>query len=376
MADMDFEIEFLPVGDASKAGDSIAIRYGSQGIYEVIVIDGGTGDSGEALVEHIKAVYGANTVIEHAICTHPDNDHASGLRKVLELLPVKNLWIHGVWHHASEMLPYYEDKKLTVEALHKKLRAEYPIVEELITLARAQQTSVFEPFEGRQIGPFTVLSPTQWAYARLVPQFRKGPAPDIEFLKKENMWLGEITQRSIFAQILEKAAEKVITWVSERWEVELLKEGAITAAENETSTVLHGQFGTSSVLLTADAGANALWWACDSAQRRGIDFSTLHLVQVPHHGSRSNVTPTVLDRLLGPKLARGSPETRKAIVSAPKDDSQHPRKMVLNSFLRRGAGVRSTQGARYRYHSGTMPARSNEKAAEVFGFFDQVEDYD
>ena len=66
---------------------------------------------------------------------------------------------------------------------------------------------------------------------------------------------------------------------------------------------------------------------------------------------------------------------KKAIVSAPKDDEKHPRKMVLNAFTRRGAGVHSTQGIKFRYHSG-MPARLNETDAQVFGFFDKVEAYD
>jgi len=92
---MDFEIEFLPVGDASKAGDAIVARYGANGQYTVTVIDGGTEDSGAKIVEHIKGVYGSNTVVDHAISTHPDTDHASGLRKILEALPVNNLWLHG-----------------------------------------------------------------------------------------------------------------------------------------------------------------------------------------------------------------------------------------------------------------------------------------
>ncbi len=61
---MDFELEFLPVGDSSKAGDAILIRYGTNGQYQVIVIDGGTDESGDALVEHIERHYGAMTVIE------------------------------------------------------------------------------------------------------------------------------------------------------------------------------------------------------------------------------------------------------------------------------------------------------------------------
>jgi beta-lactamase superfamily II metal-dependent hydrolase len=368
---MDFEIEFLPVGDASKAGDAIVARYGANGQYAVTVIDGGTEDSGAKIVEHIKGVYGNNTVVDHVICTHPDTDHASGLRNVLEALPVNNLWLHGLWHHSAQILPFFEDKRWTQQGLETAIRTEYAIIEELIDLASAQNTPVYEPFAGQQIGPFTVLSPTEWAYLRLVPQFRKTPAPDVDALKAENMWVGEPRVPSVLGSLLEKA----ISWIPEFWEYELLKEGAITAAENETSTVLYGRFGATSVLLTADAGVNGLSWSCDFAQKNGMDLSTLDMVQVPHHGSRSNVTPSVLDRLLGQKLPRGSAEKRQAIVSCPKDDENHPRKMVMNAFLRRGAGVRKTQGANLRFHSGTMPQRA-ETHAVPFGFFDKVEAYD
>ena len=70
-----------------------------------------------------------------------------------------------------------------------------------------------------------------------------------------------------------------------------------------------------------------------------------------------------------------SPLTSTAIVSAPMDDENHPRKMVLNAFLRRGAPVSSTQGSRYRFYCG-MPARDTEIPSEPFGFFDKVEAYD
>jgi beta-lactamase superfamily II metal-dependent hydrolase len=369
---MDFEIEFFPVGDSSKAGDAIVARYGNGGAYAVTVIDGGTEDTGSAIVEHIKTTYGPATIVDDLISTHPDSDHASGLRKVLAELPVRRLWLHGIWHHSDEVLPFFEDKRWTRQGLETAIRKEYPMVAELIELAEKQKTPVLEPFAGHQIGPFTVLSPTKWAYVRLIPQFRRTPLPDVNRLKAERMWIEQPTAPSFFGALIEKA----ISWIPEIWEIELLKEGAVTAAENETSTVLYGRFGSLSILLTADAGVNALLWAANFAQQNGIDLATLNLVQVPHHGSRSNVTPSVLDRLLGPKLPRGAAEKRYAIVSCPKDDENHPRKMVMNAFMRRGAGVRKTQGARYRYHSGTMPHRPDEVLAMPFGFFDRVEAYD
>ena len=262
----------------------------------------------------------------------------------------------------------------TVQGLAAAIKKEYPIVNELIEVAQDRGIPIYEPFAGDQIGPFVVLSPTEEIYEHLIPQFRKTPEANADLLKKLGIWIGAQKQ-SPLAAIFEKAAAKITNWISEKWDVELLREGGVTAAENESSVVLYGNFDGTGVLLTADAGVNALTWACNSADALGLNLLSADLVQVPHHGSRRNVSPSVLDRLIGPARPKGSPELKKAIVSAPKDDADHPRKMVLNAFLRRGAGVRSTQGAKYRFH-GDMPPRDGEVTATVFGFFEQVEEYD
>lgn len=372
---MNFEIEFHPVGNGEKAGDAISVRYGVPGDYKVMIIDGGTDESGESVVDHVKTVYGRNTVVSDVVNTHPDSDHACGLREILRELPVERLWLHGVWHHAEAITGLFDDTRWTAEGLARRIRADYPVIVDLLDIAAERQVPVYEPFAGKKIGPFTVLSPNEQTYLHLVPQFRKTPAPNVELLKQRNIWLGGGPKLGTLAALLEKAAEKVTSWIPERWEAELLKEGGITAAENESSTVLFGDFGATKILLTADAGVNALNWACINAMALGIDISSAKLIQVPHHGSRRNVAPSVLDQILGPMLPKGATPIRRAIVSAPKDDAKHPRKMVLNAFLRRGAPVRSTQGSLYRYSVG-MPDRPGMVPAEVFGFFDRVEAYD
>ena len=49
------EVEFLAVGDGSRAGDAIAVRYGDVNDYKLMIVDGGTADTGEAIVAHLKA---------------------------------------------------------------------------------------------------------------------------------------------------------------------------------------------------------------------------------------------------------------------------------------------------------------------------------
>ncbi|WP_293941563.1 MBL fold metallo-hydrolase [Sphingomonas sp.] len=369
---MEYEIEFHPVGDASKAGDAISLRYWDGTNHQIIIVDGGTDTAGEVLVEHIRLHYGADTHISHVINTHPDTDHACGLRAVLKNFSVGTLWLHGVWHHAEEMLPYFSDPRWTVGGLEKAIRKNYGVISELLDLAAEKNIPVYEPFQGTQIGPLTVLSPSRWSYLRLVPQFRKTPAANTNALEADNMLL----QSGGIASWIARALAGAMSWITEDWSIELLKENPVTAAENETSTVLFGRFGDARILLTGDAGANALSWSIQFASNQGLPIFQPTLMQVPHHGSRSNVSPSVLNELLGPPQTEGSPARGVAVVSAPKDDTTHPRNMVMNAFLRRGYPVNKTQGAYYRQFSAGYPRRTNEVAAQPFEWFHQVENYD
>jgi beta-lactamase superfamily II metal-dependent hydrolase len=72
------------------------VPYGQAGQYKIIVIDGGTTESGSAPVDHIETYYSKDATIERVICSHPDTGHASGLREILKSLGVENLWVHGL----------------------------------------------------------------------------------------------------------------------------------------------------------------------------------------------------------------------------------------------------------------------------------------
>ena len=75
------EVEFLPVGEKSRAGDAIAIRYGEPNNFQLIVVNGGTTASGEALMAHLASICGgAVPIVRDLVITHPDIDHSSGAR--------------------------------------------------------------------------------------------------------------------------------------------------------------------------------------------------------------------------------------------------------------------------------------------------------
>jgi hypothetical protein len=63
------EVEFLAVGDGSRPGDAIIVRYGDPAAYQLMVVDGGTANCGETLVAHLKKHFGALVSLEHVVLT-------------------------------------------------------------------------------------------------------------------------------------------------------------------------------------------------------------------------------------------------------------------------------------------------------------------
>jgi hypothetical protein len=371
---MNCEIEFLPVGDGSKPGDAIVVRYGELNAYELMVVDGGNIDSGKALVEHVRTHFGENSVISHVILTHSDADHASGLREVLAELPVKNLWLHLPWMAAPSARPYFANKNWTDAGLAQALFEEYDMVADIVKLAIEKKITIREPFAGTVIGPFHVLSPYKVIYPVFLAQFDRTPDPDQEAIEAVGCWIGK--QPNGVGKLVDGLVAKVQKWIKETWDAERLKDGGVTSASNESSVVLYGDFGASRrVLLTGDAGVWALNMAANYADENGLVLQKFRFVQIPHHGSRRNIGPTILNRIVGPIQAESTTPCGLAFVSAPKDDDTHPRKMVINAFLRRGFNVGATQGNKVVYWGG-FPARPDYGDLPRLSFASDVEDYD
>lgn len=371
---MNCEIEFLPVGDGCKPGDAIVIRYGSSNEWKLMVIDGGNLDSGKALVSHVRNTFGANAVVSHALLTHPDADHSSGMREILSGLKVANLWLHLPWQFASAARPYFADKRWTDQGLAQELRAEYDILGDLVALATKTNIPIKQPFAGVPIGPFQVISPWEGVYPYLIPQFDRTAAPDQAAIQAAGFWIGK--PPGSLSALLDKAASKVQKWIPESWENERLRDGGCTSATNESSVVLYGDFGPGRrVLLTGDAGIWGLTMATCFAQKNQLPMRDFMFVQVPHHGSRRNVGPSILNQILGPIRPENAPRNSCALVSAPNEDDTHPRKMVLNAFIRRGYNVCATQGNKIVY-SGGFPTRPGYSPWPVLPFATKVEDYD
>ena len=145
-----FEIDYIHVGNGESCGDAIALRYGNltgeRSEQTVIVIDGGTQESGEDLVKHILQFYKTDKV-DYVISTHQDSDHASGLKVVLQKLSVDYLLMHIPWEHEAEINALFE-KEFTDKELEKKLQKSIDNIRDLEEIAIEKDIAIVEPFTG------------------------------------------------------------------------------------------------------------------------------------------------------------------------------------------------------------------------------------
>lgn len=355
------EIEFLPVGNGERSGDAIVGRFFSDdGSWRTVAIDGGTRESGEAIVDHVRTHYRTN-FINDVVNTHPDADHASGLRVVLEQMDVGTLWMHRPWEHSADIRHAFDNARLTSAGLASKVKDALVCAYELHELANSRGVPQIEPFFGAQIGPFVVLSPTLSYYQALLPHFRCTPAP-------------AVPQRAA-PRTLVDVLKEALGRVAENWGVETLREGGQTSAENESSVVLFADVAGRGMLLTGDAGIGSVSQSVANAVALGVDLNTLSVIQIPHHGSRNNVSPSLLDRLIGPRLIFGGTRAISAIASAAAESETHPRRVVTNAFRRRGCKVFETKGSTHCNHLNT-PSRSGWPIASEVPFHTEVESYD
>ncbi|MGA8407555.1 MAG: MBL fold metallo-hydrolase [Candidatus Acidiferrales bacterium] len=360
---MAFEIDFLPVGEGERGGDAIALRFGNlanPNEQTVIVLDGGTKKSGAELVEHIKTQY-KTTVVDAVVCTHSDADHASGLTEVLENLTVRNLFMHLPWNHVQDLEDQLKKASAT-DTVRQHFRKSLESARELERLAKRKGIPIVEPFSDTlRAGTLTVLGPSTHFYEGLLESFRCA---------------GELAlkERPFFDKIFAEAG-KAIKWLTETWSSETLVEpdGDASSAENNSSVVLLFSEGDRKFLFTSDAGVPALTEAANYALRVGVDLKTVNGIQIPHHGSKRNVGPAILDRIVGPKLKEEN-VTKSVIVSAPKDGApKHPSKRVINAFMRRGGKVIATQGMTILHRSYDAPDRGWANAVAL-PFYDRVEE--
>ncbi|MGH9515872.1 MAG: ComEC/Rec2 family competence protein [Terriglobales bacterium] len=349
---MAFEVDFLAVGDGEKSGDAIAVRWGNltgpRAEQKILIIDGGTLEAGQNLVDHVTGYYGT-THVDAVLCTHPDIDHTCGLKIVLEKLGFGFLLMHRPWDHANEICELFKNPHSPTK-LKEKLQKAITTAHDLQEICDAKGKKIYEPFTGMTWDNIRILGPNRDYYQLLLAQFRETPS-------------AMYPVPSTLSKVISSAKEG-IEWIAEgiHMQYESLDDSGVTSHENNSSVITLLTVDGHKILFTGDSGIPALTAAADYAVGRKIRLDDLSLMQVPHHGSKHNVGKAILNRI----------KADRAYISVGAKAPKHPARKVTNALLRRGASVSVTAGQHISCFWGTA-ARAGWDPIQTVPFYDQVE---
>lgn len=379
---MAYEIDYIGVkaDKATKDADAICLRWktgialNGMPIYKVGVIDGGFEAHGNAMIAHMNQYYfddaeGVKSkekkTIDFVVVTHPDQDHAIGLKQVLKAFDVKKIYMNRPWLYVDELFDKVNDGRITKQSLREQLRNNYETIADIENIAEENKIPIYEAFEGTYVeNEILILSPEKQFYLDLLVESEKTPLQE----------QAAFNQDGLFGRIA-NAVKAYIVNKFEDWDIETLRENEETSAENETSVVLRGLVEGDGFLLTGDAGIRALNKAIDYMEQIGEDvISEISFYQIPHHGGRHNVSPSLLDRMVGQRVKKGATRNKTAYASVA-EGSDHPLKMVTNAYIRRGVSTYETNGNTICHHCGQMPKRGWTQL-KMIEFADYVEEWD
>lgn len=364
---MAYEIDFIGIDEDSKDSDAIAFRWKDEnGNYKIGVYDGGIQAYGEKLQEHLNQYYfdknETNKVIDFVICSHSDLDHASGLKTILNNFSVNALYMNRPWLYIDDVFDKVSDGRITKDSLERRLKEKYKYVSELEDIANEKGIEIIETFQGKIIeNKLVVMSPTKELYLDLLVESDKTPLVAVE---------NSSLVKGVFKKIY-----NYVKSLLESWNDEKLREDVETSSENEMSIVLLGNMEEESFLLTGDAGIRGLDLAITySEEIVNPIIDNVMFLQIPHHGGRHNVSPSILNRMVGEIVKEETTTGKTAFVSVGRN-SDHPLQMVVNAFVRRGVKVYKTNGSIIHHHR-NMPDREGWTSISNLGFDSYVEDWE
>lgn len=321
-----YDIDFLAVenedSDGSRSGDAIIVNVADQTTAQQrrIVIDAGFSATGDKVVERVRDWYNTDH-IDLVISTHPDTDHLNGLLTVIETLTVDELMMHLPWNH------HHDAKQL----------GNYERIEAVYNAAVERGVTVTEPFTGTERfgGALRILGPTITFYE---DRLREAIDEAVSGTAATRM------SKSALTAVL-AAGSNLLERTLAYFPVETLTDVDDTGPRNQMSVITLVRSSTRRAMLTGDAGISAIAAAADDYETTVGRFSSAPLTffQAPHHGSKHNLGPTILNRVIGAKSAAAhGPVT--SFVSSAKASEKHPSPKITNGLGRRGAKVLTTEG--------------------------------
>jgi beta-lactamase superfamily II metal-dependent hydrolase len=312
-----FRIELLP----AQQGDAVWVEYGNDDAPHRVLIDGGTPPTGSVIRERIEQLPEAQRRFDLLVVTHIDSDHIGGVLKLLADPPpglcFDDVWFNG-WRHlskarSSRLGPI--DGEILSDALTKRGWPWNQAFDDCPVMVdpEADQPPSHCLSRGMRL---TVLSPGPDQLAKLRTNWKsvvRDAGLDPTHPDRVSRLLELATEKGVAKSIMGAGPPDVRR---------LAKAPATldTAVANGSSIALLAEYEGASVLLTADALPHVILDGVRQLLRQRHTSTRLGLsaVKVPHHGSRNNLHPPLLDAIRSPVYLIS---TSGAIFNHPDDES-------------------------------------------------------
>lgn len=298
---MDFVFDFIYVGD----GDAIVIwgRNPNKNDF-VFFLDGGNKDNGQKVVEHYKKwikphLYPNRTI--SFINSHPHADHINGLIEIVKEIGNEMTW--GIYNDPVKFISEELRENIKKSALKQEdadiehLYKSFQKIQELNDLCALHQIERREALtDSFNYNEMKIVSPSREFYTNKVSLFT-----NIDFLKK-------VDYTKSFSEVYES--------LESLKPCEIVDEENDASPENLSATVIElVDSKNNRYLLTSDAGVESF----DDMEKNGFSTENFNFVQLPHHGSRRNISTNWIAKF-NPKMYLISAEGNK----------KHPRKAVIS----------------------------------------------
>lgn len=305
-----YEVRFFRVGSSSKGGDAILIRLIDENHNPtVIIVDGGYRENGEHIIEYLSHL-GINT-IDLVINTHPDIDHISGLIRLFEEedLTIKKLIMNRPWRDSNITADYFYDGRVTYNSVNKRMTEAFNYAYQLeqAAISKIGEGNIIHPVVGNvYFNCLTILAPSKTLYRTKLLESDKTPTTIDD------------SSTNFFSRTMKKLVRYIrgfMPWQNED-----------TSPINETSIVSLLCLPDKNYLLTGDAGRISLEEALKyKSSNYQIASSQICVMQLPHHGSRKNVSPELIKQI----------GAKEYIISCPPNglEAHHPSRRMVNMVL-------------------------------------------
>lgn len=301
---MDFSIDMLSLGNA----DCNIIWTKEENADYVTIIDGGNPKDAKTIIEHYETYIMPNISSDSPILiinTHPHSDHIGGLIDLVHYF--KNKIARFYYNDPTDYIE--EAKRNEIRTLNESYRYSNKRVQKLFESLK-QSDDLSNVLDQYGISKLSAFSDSELDHSLF-----EFVGPSKAFYLEQLGYFTNIDNLKTSGSNIQPESE--INEVQEGLNsCNIVDEKNDASAENLTSVLT--KFVDSSkrkYLFTADAGIDSF----ESAESNGYDIRDLHICQLPHHGSRRNVSTNWI----------GNFNPNQFWVSA-NGSKKHPRKAVIS----------------------------------------------